>query len=461
MASAPLCTAGKNHFLIYPNGDVYRCMTDYNYKRAPLFNVKNNRWALHQSPKRCDHFSCEAGCDLDWTNKYFVSSESGVSKTIKANCSAYDYIDGSLWSDRPLNDDKPAVAHIIWSPTLVCNYTCVYCGCAASASQIHSIFKSAHPELTTEEWLGIWKKMVSQFAYLTVFLTGGEPLLSPSTIPVLRLLAKRSGIQVTSNLSQDLGPVLKSEDFSKRRHFIPDIGWVETGLLQITASCHPSSRKFNAESFKHRVLDIRDENVSVTVNFVGHRSQLQEAASWKEWCDLHSVDFVISPFIGMDNNGEYANYTDEETRLINSLTTSERNLSTHLIFKSHSHTIRQVINEKRTREAQESIRLTINNTSDYSWKVDPSDPNRMKLGARIRPLEGTRILMELRSEIPKSVVLPGEEFEVDLAIPGEVLPSAAEGYQIELDLLKENEFWFSDRFGLKKTVLTFLYAKNS
>ena len=28
------------------------------------------------------------------------------------------------------------MAYFIWSPTLACNYTCAYCGCAAGEKQI-------------------------------------------------------------------------------------------------------------------------------------------------------------------------------------------------------------------------------------------------------------------------------------------------------------------------------------
>ena len=30
------CSAGISHLLLYPNGDVYRCMADYNDKLPPL-----------------------------------------------------------------------------------------------------------------------------------------------------------------------------------------------------------------------------------------------------------------------------------------------------------------------------------------------------------------------------------------------------------------------------------------
>ena len=63
-----MCSAGISHLLLYPNGDVFRCMADYNARRAPLFNAKQG-WQTLDTPTECPHDTCYAACDLDWTKK--------------------------------------------------------------------------------------------------------------------------------------------------------------------------------------------------------------------------------------------------------------------------------------------------------------------------------------------------------------------------------------------------------
>ena len=72
-----MCSAGISHLLLYPNGDVFRCMADYNARRAPLFNAKQG-WKTLETPTECPHDTCYAACDLDWTKKWiFEERESG------------------------------------------------------------------------------------------------------------------------------------------------------------------------------------------------------------------------------------------------------------------------------------------------------------------------------------------------------------------------------------------------
>ena len=67
-----LCSAGVSYFHVYPNGDVYRCLADYNARRPPMFNLKRDGWKGAVDPTVCDHERCYNACDLDWTTKWQV-----------------------------------------------------------------------------------------------------------------------------------------------------------------------------------------------------------------------------------------------------------------------------------------------------------------------------------------------------------------------------------------------------
>ena len=54
-AGTMLCSAGVSYFHVYPNGDVYRCLADFNARRPPMFNLKRDGWKGSVDPTVCDH----------------------------------------------------------------------------------------------------------------------------------------------------------------------------------------------------------------------------------------------------------------------------------------------------------------------------------------------------------------------------------------------------------------------
>ena len=80
-----LCSAGVSYFHVYPNGDVYRCLADYNARRAPMFNLKRDGWKGAVDPTVCDHERCYNACDLDWTTKWQVDGQGRWRRPSKAN----------------------------------------------------------------------------------------------------------------------------------------------------------------------------------------------------------------------------------------------------------------------------------------------------------------------------------------------------------------------------------------
>ena len=132
-----LCSAGVSYFHVYPNGDVYRCLADYNARRPPMFNLKRDGWKGAVDPTRCDHERCYNACDLDWTTKWQVDGQGQLEKTYEGQRkdTEANEVGRFLWSQR-LEAPERRMAYFIWSPTLACNYTCAYCGCAAGEKRI-------------------------------------------------------------------------------------------------------------------------------------------------------------------------------------------------------------------------------------------------------------------------------------------------------------------------------------
>ena len=173
-----LCSAGLSHLLLYPNGDVYRCMADYNARRTPLFNATQG-WKTPDTPVECPHERCYAACDLDWAKKWVFEAGNPVPEIIQPQSHAVNHTDGHPWAEQTLDRPLTKMAHIVWAPSLLCNYDCLYCGCAKGAHHIHKEFLSASPELSVGEWTQVWGEILGQYDFGIVSVTGGEPLFVP------------------------------------------------------------------------------------------------------------------------------------------------------------------------------------------------------------------------------------------------------------------------------------------
>ena len=199
-----LCSAGVSYFHVYPNADVYRCLADYNARRPPMFNLKRDVWKGAVDPTVCDHERCCNACDLDWTTKWQVDGQGCLEKTFEGQRKDIEKEVSLLLCSQRLESPQRRMAYFIWSPTLACNYTCAYCGCAAGENQIRNDFPSSYPELTVDEWTGIWSEILERFDYGVLSITGGEPLLSEATIPVLSMVTQKFACYITSNISRNI-----------------------------------------------------------------------------------------------------------------------------------------------------------------------------------------------------------------------------------------------------------------
>jgi len=185
-----LCSAGVSYFHVYPNGDVYRCLADYNARRAPMFNLKRDGWKGSVDPTLCDHERCYNACDLDWTTKWQVDAQGRVEKTFEGQRKDIEKEVSLFLCSQRLESPQRRMAYFIWSPTLACNYTCAYCGCAAGEKP-NKDFPSSSPELTVGEWVDVWSEILERFEYGILSVTGGEPLLSEATLPVLGMATQK------------------------------------------------------------------------------------------------------------------------------------------------------------------------------------------------------------------------------------------------------------------------------
>ena len=417
-----LCSAGVSYFHVYPNGDVYRCLADYNARRAPMFNLKRDGWKGGADPTLCDHERCYNACDLDWTTKWQVDAQGRVEKTFEGQRKEIEKDVSLLLCSQRLEAPQRRMAYFIWSPTLVCNYTCAYCGCAAGEKP-NKDFPSSSPELTVGEWIDVWSEILERFEYGILSITGGEPLLSEATLPVLGMATQKFACYITSNISRNIMEFTRSIRPEGPPSVVEGLGQVPIGLCGINCSLHPTSKGFNWELFKGSLLLLRSAGFEVSVNYVGYPLQLYLAPEYKAWCEQNQIPFTLSSWQGVDNEGNVSRYSLPERTFFEEIAPSHRKKSNELVFMDCRYDV--TLDNPVTRVLMADVlTLTgrIRNLSHTAWQIG-SGPGRWSVAGYItRVGRHKKWVQEMRTSPPDCQVLPNGELEFALPIDTRGLP---------------------------------------
>lgn len=441
-ASQLLCSAGVSYFHVYPNGDVYRCLADYNARRRPMFNLRHDGWPDTVEPTVCGHERCYNACDLDWTTKWQVDDQGRVQQTFEGQRKDIEQEVSLLLCSQRLDRPERRMAYFIWSPTQACNYTCAYCGCAAGEKQLRHDFPSSHPELSVEEWTDIWSTILERFEYGVLSVTGGEPLLSESTLPVLGMVSQKFACYITSNVSRNVMEFSRSCIKPGEVREVAGFGAVPVGLAGINCSLHPTSKGFNWELFKGAVLLLRSGGFHVSVNYVGYPLQLYLAPEYKAWCDEQDVEFTLSSWQGVDNDGTVARYSRPEREFFEEIAPSHRKKANELVFTECSH---EVTLDNPTSRVLVADVLTvtgrIRNRSRAAWQVG-SGPNQWSVAAYLtRVGRRKHWVRELRTSPPDRIVAQDEELPFAMRIDTRGLQPGI--YELWIDMLMDGRNWMA------------------
>ncbi len=437
-----LCSAGVSYFHVYPNGDVYRCLADFNARRPPMFNLKRDGWKGVVEPTVCDHERCRNACDLDWTTKWQVDGDGRLEKTFEGQRKGIEHEVSQWLCSQRLDAVERRMAYFIWSPTLACNYTCAYCGCAAGEKQIRNDFPSTHPELTADEWTDIWADILERFEYGILSVTGGEPLLSDATIPVLGMVAQKFACYITSNLSRHVMELSRGGIRPGGPSEVEGFGTVPVGLSGINGSLHPTSKGFNWELFKGSVLLLRHAGFHVSVNYVGYPLQLYLAPEYKAWCEQNGVAFTLSSWQGVDNDGTVARYSQPERTFFEEIAPSHRRTSNELVFTECRYEVNLDTPRARVLMA-DVVTLTgrIRNLSSAAWQVG-SGPGRWSVAGYLTRIGRRKVwVRELRTSPPNCLVPEDGELEFVLPIDTRGLPAGT--YEVWIDMLMDRLNWMA------------------
>lgn len=438
------CSAGVSYFHVYPNGDVYRCLADFNARRQPLFNLKRDGWKGHLDPTVCEHERCYNACDLDWTTKWQVDADGRLEKTFEGQRHNADEPASRMLCAQRLESPERRMAYFIWSPTLACNYTCAYCGCAAGEKRIREDFPSSHPELTVDEWVDVWSGILERFDYGILSVTGGEPLLSDATIPVLAVMTRKFACYVTSNISRNIMEFTRGGIRPGGSSVVDGFGDVPIGLSGINCSLHPTSKGFSWELFKGAILLLRHAGYQVAVNYVGYPLQLYLAPEYKAWCEQQGIEFTVSSWQGVDNDGIIALYAAPERTFFEEIAPPHRKKSNELVFVDCRYEV--TLDTPLASALMADVLMVtgrFRNLSDAVWPIG-NGPGRWSVAGHLTRIGRRKVwVRQWRTSVPDGQVPPNGTLEFVLPIDTRGL--AAGVYEVWLDLLMDQRNWMALR----------------
>jgi MoaA/NifB/PqqE/SkfB family radical SAM enzyme len=443
-AERTLCSAGVSYFHVYPNGDVYRCLADYNARRPPLFNLKRDGWKGAVDPAVCDHERCYNACDLDWTTKWQVDAQGRLEKTIEGQRKDTEHEVSRLLCSQSFESPQRRMAYFVWSPTLTCNYTCAYCGCAAGEKRLKEDFPSSHPELTVDEWVDVWSGILDRFEYGILSITGGEPLLSEATIPVLGLATRKFACYMTSNISRNVMELTRGGIHPGAPRLVEGFGEVPVGLSGINCSLHPTSKGFNWELFKGSILLLRHAGFRVSVNYVGYPLQLYLAPEYQAWCEQQQIAFTLSSWQGVDNDGHLSRYSFPERTFFERMASPHRKKANELVFVECRYDV--TLDTPIVPVLMADVVMLdgrIRNRSDTAWHVGRGS-GRWSVAAYLTRIgRRKQWVRELRTSPPDRDVPPNADLEFSLPIDTRGLPAGI--YEIWIDMLRDGEYWMASQ----------------
>lgn len=426
------CTAGSSYILLYPNGDVYRCMRDYNTLEKPMYNLKeeNYKILLNNSAKECNQIICNTSCDSDWSSKFAFKNNDLIKKFSAVEWGGVAH--KGLWKDQHF-DEKPDHLCIIFTPTLTCNYSCSYCGCAAGVYKRKN-FQSSFPEMNLDEWVRVFDEIKKKYKKVHIQTNGGEPFLNKATFHVIKNTSKYFSWNISSNISVGIDQLIKSDiqPFDRKKN---------TGF-QITASMHPTTRKWDFDKFMKNLLLLKKKKYLRGINFVGWPGQIYDYEQYKKIFNKHDIEILLQPWVGPDNDGK-SEYSKDELNYLNKHSIEARLTNNQLNFREYikipnQHSTCKLISKTRIKN-KIIYELEFTNSGSSAWLSNDDITYGCKILENKGLNQSEKSIIEYRQKLTK--VEPGEKntitFEVDLA------KLTNQKKTIIFDVLKEGKYWFS------------------
>ena len=183
-----------------------------------------------------------------------------------------------------------------WDMHYVCNYRCPYCWFHGKWQQMADHNK--YPPL--EKILKVWENIYNKYGSACIELIGGEPLIYPNIVQLVKGLSAFHRIQITTNLSVEVNDFIRQIDASR---------------VQVSGSFHPVFADF--DEFLKRAMLLKEKGFGRMILYLAYPPQIKMLPYYAEKFKKHGFVFHVHTFWGQYNGVSYPQgYTDEEKSVI-------------------------------------------------------------------------------------------------------------------------------------------------
>jgi hypothetical protein len=249
---------------------------------------------------------------------------------------------------------------------------------------------------------------------------------------------------MTSNISRNIMEFTRDRIRPARGRVLDGFGKVPVGLSGINCSLHPTSKGFNWDLFKGSVLLLQGAGFHVSVNYVGYPLQLYLAPEYKAWCEDNDIEFTLSSWQGVDNEGNVSRYSFPERTFFEKLAPAHRKKANELAFIEYSYDVTLDSPVSRA-QAGDALELTgrIRNLSNTTWQVGTGPGRWSVAGYLTRMGRRKQRLREFRTNPPDRRVSHKGELDFTMSIDTSGLQGGV--YEVWIDMLMEGETWMAIR----------------
>ena len=184
----------------------------------------------------------------------------------------------------------PSKNFFTWYINTECNYRCSYCRPENFTTR----------NVSKERWIAIWDDIYARYGGCHVSFSGGEPFVYPSFIEILQGMTRKHTIEISTNLSFDVRPLVEKVDLKR---------------VRMGCSLHPEMADF--EEFMSKIGMLKKYDFEKWVTLVAYPGFLKDMKRYKERIEKEGIRFSMLPFNGKWEGRDYPKgYTEDEKKLI-------------------------------------------------------------------------------------------------------------------------------------------------
>jgi MoaA/NifB/PqqE/SkfB family radical SAM enzyme len=193
-------------------------------------------------------------------------------------------------------ENKKQPVSFNWDMHYTCNYRCPYCWFYGKWQQMAG--QNKYPPL--DKILKFWENIYNQYGCAHIELIGGEPLIYPNIVQLVKGLSVFHTIGITTNLSVEVN------DFVRQ---------INASGVHVCGSFHPSFADF--DKFIKRAVLLKENGFGDGIFYVAYPPQIKLLPYYEKKFKQQGLSLSVLTFWGQYNGVSYPQgYTSEDKSVI-------------------------------------------------------------------------------------------------------------------------------------------------